>query len=43
MDITKILSIKKKLAAKRKRHEKKLAKKAKKELKKNKANMVSKS
>ncbi|XP_032421298.1 LOW QUALITY PROTEIN: solute carrier family 26 member 6 [Xiphophorus hellerii] len=39
MDITKILSIKKKLAAKRKRHEKKLAKKVKKELKKNKADM----
>ncbi|XP_021174291.2 solute carrier family 26 member 6 isoform X1 [Fundulus heteroclitus] len=34
IDITKILSIKKKLEAKRKRHEKKMAKKAKKELKK---------
>ncbi|KAM4570601.1 solute carrier family 26 member 6 [Fundulus diaphanus] len=33
IDITKILSIKKKLEAKRKRHEKKMAKKAKKELK----------
>ncbi|XP_013857216.1 solute carrier family 26 member 6 [Austrofundulus limnaeus] len=35
VDITKILSVKKKLEAKRKRHEKKVAKKAKKELKKN--------
>jgi len=40
IDITKILSAKKKLEAKKKRHDKKNAKKAKKELHKNGVDMV---